>query len=468
MSNRNVIVCIDDEKIILDSLDMELEQSLPEVDFELLQNQGESEELVRSVLEAGNEIAVIVCDYIMPGRRGDEVLASLHRLAPNARTVMLTGQSSLEGITNAINQANLYRYIAKPWNRDDLILTLKGAYESYVQDETIKRQNRELKNLNENLEQKVIARTQKLHVVNEVLVTANREIKEYLSIIDQHVIITRISNSWKITYVSEAMCRMTGFNKHELIGKNFWHTIFTNVPENQIQMKDIIACIEQGKIWEGETQRQTRNGDYFWVHEIIAPRFADESVIIDFANILHDITDKKTIEKLSITDALTGLFNRRYFDQIVQKEIDRSRRSQQSLALCLLDVDHFKAYNDNYGHLAGDNVLRELGKLLMTIFKRGADYVFRVGGEEFALLFPIQSEDEARNMASALLKKIEELDIKHGYNSTSSCVTVSLGVRVIPPTDQTLNLEMLYSKADELLYRAKKDGRNRFVLNSPD
>jgi DNA-binding NtrC family response regulator len=146
MNANYVILCIDDEETILDSLSMELSGRFPGVELELVQDNAEAEELARELIAEGLEIPVVVCDYIMPGRKGDEVLAAIHAIAPKARTVMLTGQSSLEGVTKAINRANLYRYIAKPWDRDDLILTLRGALESYVQDATIQRQNADSRN----------------------------------------------------------------------------------------------------------------------------------------------------------------------------------------------------------------------------------------------------------------------------------------------------------------------------------
>lgn len=463
MTNRNVVICIDDEEIILDSLAMEIEQVLPEIDLELLPDNSEAEALVSAIVGAGQQIAVIICDYIMPGRKGDEVLASLHRLAPNARTIMLTGQSSLEGVTNAINHANLYRYIAKPWSKDDFALTLRGALDSYEQEATIKRQNRELKEFNESLEQKVIDRTRALTAANDELAAAHRKIEEYLSIIDRHVLISRINKAGEVVYASEAFCRKSGFARHELIGKNYWHALFSSITERQ--MKEIVGCIEQGTTWTGEIRHQARDGNYYWVHEIVSPHFADESVIIGFTTIRQDITDKKAIEEISMTDSLTGLYNRRYFNQVMEMEIGRARRNVQLLALCMFDVDCFKAYNDNYGHVAGDWVLAQLGALLNDSFKRGGEYAFRVGGEEFALLFPVRNEAEASDIAVGLLRKIERLDLTHAHNSAAPCVTVSMGLRIIRPTERALTLETAYRDTDDLLYRAKNDGKNRLACD---
>ena len=214
MSSKYVILCIDDEEMILESLSMELEDRFEGVDLEFLQDGTEAEDLVDELMSDGKKIAVVICDYIMPKKKGDEVLSSIHKLTPKSKTVMLTGQSSFEGVTNAINNANLYRYISKPWNKDDFFLTINAALESYIQEETIETQNSELKELNGSLEQKVLERT------NELL-SANKQINEYLEIIDRYVILSRINSSGDITYVSEAFCLKSGGDYwRELLGKN--------------------------------------------------------------------------------------------------------------------------------------------------------------------------------------------------------------------------------------------------------
>ncbi len=462
MANDYVILCIDDEEIVLESLSMELNGKFPGVELELLQDNAEAEELVLALQSAGSEIAVVVCDYIMPGRRGDAVLASLHRLAPAARTVMLTGQSSMEGVTNAINQANLYRYIAKPWGKDDIVLTLRSALESYIQEETIKRQNRVLKELNESLEQKVVERTRELRAANEELTQANRKISESLDIIDRHVLVSRIDKNGVVTYVSQAFCKRSGYSRFELIGRNYWHTLYSSITDTE--MRGILTSVEAGQVWEGEMQHQCRSGEYYWTHEIVSPILGDESVILGFTTIRQDITDKKAVEEISITDALTGLYNRRHFNLVLDKEISRARRHNQVLALGIIDVDHFKRYNDHYGHVAGDAVLQALGSLLADTFKRGCDYAFRIGGEEFALLVTVRGEAEAHKIAAELIDAVATLDIDHEYNDASPYVSISLGMIVITPEHPNPSPESLYRAADTLLYRAKSEGRNRYVL----
>lgn len=466
MNQRYAIVCIDDEETILDSLSMELDGRFPGVELELLQDNAEAETLVAGLLAAGVEVPVVVCDYIMPGRRGDAVLAAIHRLAPAARTVMLTGQSSLEGVTNAINQANLYRYIAKPWDKDDLALTLQGALESYIQEVTIQRQNQALLELNDNLERKVAERTEALRTANASLTEANLKIGEYLGIIDRQVLICRISRAGLVTYASEAFCRRSGYTRADLIGLNYWHALYSATTETL--MRDILIRIERGDTWEGEILHQCRNGEYYWAREIISPDIGSDGSIVGFTSIRQDITDKKAVEALSVTDPLTGLANRRQFQQVLEGEIARARRGSRLLAFCLLDVDHFKAYNDHYGHAAGDKVLQRLGRLLTDTFKRGCDFTFRIGGEEFALLFPVRDAEEAAASAAGLVALVEAQAIVHAFGKPGPHLTISMGVRVVAPEERGLDVEQLFLQTDALLYRAKHEGRNRYVLQADE
>ncbi len=464
MSQRYVIICIDDEETILDSLSMELSGRFPDVDLELVQDNAETEELVRELLAEGVDIPVVLCDYIMPGRKGDEVLTEIHALLPKARTVMLTGQSSLDGVTNAINHANLYRYVAKPWDRDDLLLTLQGALESYIQEATIEHQNAELKQLNEGLERKVEERTAALQKANTELADANRVINQYLEIIDRYVLICRIDKSGTITYASHAFCQKSGFAPRELIGRNYWHTLYFNLCESQI--REINATIARGETWQGEMRHQNKEGLYYWVYEIISPDLANESLILGFTSIRQDITDKKAVEELSITDALTGLFNRRHFNTVIERELGRARQAEQWLAFAIFDVDHFKLYNDHYGHAAGDKVLKQIGALLQSHFKRGGDYAFRIGGEEFAVLVPVEEANQGDQIAATLITAVEALGLAHEVSPVAPVVTISLGLRLLHPDERCSSAEV-FEQTDQQLYNAKRAGRNRFSRSAP-
>lgn len=138
--NKKIILCVDDEKIVLESLHSELEGELPEpYALEFAESGDEALEVIADLLAEGDELVLIVTDYIMPGFKGDEVLVKVYAESPDSRQIMLTGQANLEGITNAINNAKLYRYISKPWEKSDLLLTIREALKSHEQEMQIRK-----------------------------------------------------------------------------------------------------------------------------------------------------------------------------------------------------------------------------------------------------------------------------------------------------------------------------------------
>lgn len=161
--NRFTIVCVDDEPIILDSLKEQLKRSLPQtIDIEIADSGEEALEIIEDLADEGIEVPVIVSDQLMPEMPGDVLLTILHEQYPKMLKVMLTGQADAQAVGNAVNTANLYRYIAKPWDETDLMLTIKEALRCYEQDRQLAEQNQILQELNASLEQKVIDRTQAL------------------------------------------------------------------------------------------------------------------------------------------------------------------------------------------------------------------------------------------------------------------------------------------------------------------
>jgi len=166
MNKRNVILCIDDEVIVLDSLKEQLQTEYKNYLIEVAESGEEAMEIINELIEDKIELPVVIADFIMPGMKGDKLLEKIHNLIPVTRNILLTGQASIEGVSNAVNKANLYRFIAKPWEKEDLILTVKEALRSYNQEKTILKQNAELKELNTNLENKVELRTKELKELN--------------------------------------------------------------------------------------------------------------------------------------------------------------------------------------------------------------------------------------------------------------------------------------------------------------
>ncbi|HEY1016430.1 MAG TPA: diguanylate cyclase [Herpetosiphonaceae bacterium] len=165
------------------------------------------------------------------------------------------------------------------------------------------------------------------------------------------------------------------------------------------------------------------------------------------------------LQYLSTHDGLTGLANRPHFDDVSGQEWRRAARAGSSLALLMIDVDHFKAYNDHYGHLAGDECLRKVARALASVAQRPGDLVARYGGEEFVAVLPETDLAGARHLAEEVRAAIEGLCIEHRGSRSAEGVTVSVGASACHPADG-LRLEYLLSFADDALYQSKAAGRN--------
>ena len=166
------------------------------------------------------------------------------------------------------------------------------------------------------------------------------------------------------------------------------------------------------------------------------------------------------LSELTVTDALTGLSNRRRFDQVITEEWMRASRTGQSLAILMIDVDHFKAYNDHYGHPAGDECLRKVAGVLQANARRASDLVARYGGEEFVVVAGDLDIQAAKELAETLRSSVEVLGMSHQFSPVASVVTISIGVSVTTP-DANMAPESLLRMADAAMYCAKDGGRNR-------
>lgn len=166
----------------------------------------------------------------------------------------------------------------------------------------------------------------------------------------------------------------------------------------------------------------------------------------------------KALEKMSQIDVLTGLYNRRYFDDVFSHEWKLSCRTQSKLSIIICDIDHFKKVNDEHGHLAGDEYLKKTADVLTSVFKRETDVVARFGGEEFVILLPETDSDTIYEMAERFRAELEDCHVD--YNDKKLKTTISLGIAHCIP-DQDMDIKSLLERADKALYAAKNEGRNR-------
>lgn len=170
----------------------------------------------------------------------------------------------------------------------------------------------------------------------------------------------------------------------------------------------------------------------------------------------------RQLQELAITDDLTQLYNRRHFHAIAPKLLSLAKRKELYLTFFVIDIDHFKSYNDRYGHQAGDQALVKVASVIKQQIQRDDDFVFRLGGDEFAGITLSDDPHTTHDYINAICQKVEALKIKHRYSSVSDIITTSIGITTIHP-DLTYTIDDLYKDADINLYKAKANGKNQSV-----
>jgi diguanylate cyclase (GGDEF)-like protein/PAS domain S-box-containing protein len=240
-------------------------------------------------------------------------------------------------------------------------------------------------------------------------------------------------------------------------------------------------CVSQsqaGVDHEADYRAMTKDGDYVWIRDVVhVARNADGGVdsLIGF---MFDISERKRseqdvirlqkeLEALSFEDGLTGIANRRMFDSHLETRFRSAQRSGRPLTLIMLDIDHFKQFNDHYGHIQGDDCLKTVANALKTLIDRPDDLVARYGGEEFVFLLPDTDVDTARDFAGRCMQTLAGLRIAHQASPGVPLVTASLGVGTITPSTDT-DLKAFTQAVDRLLYAAKAKGRNRIEAEAID
>ncbi len=232
-----------------------------------------------------------------------------------------------------------------------------------------------------------------------------------------------------------------------------------------------IAQSEKGIDHEADYRAVKSDGSFVWIRDVVhVLREGDKtSALIGF---MFDISERKALElelqelseknrKMAYVDELTNIPNRKAFNERFDMEFQRAVRNGSALSLLFIDIDHFKQYNDNYGHLAGDKCLISVAEIINRSFRRPADFSARFGGEEFIVILPETPKDEAKQLADNCLAEIRNTHIYHQASETSSHVTASIGLCTADPSISFQNKTSFLDKADQLLYRAKSNGRNR-------
>jgi diguanylate cyclase (GGDEF)-like protein len=220
--------------------------------------------------------------------------------------------------------------------------------------------------------------------------------------------------------------------------------------------------------WRGNFWNRRKNGEIYPQETTINAIRNDQGDVVQYCGIFRDITKQhkleETLRMLSATDGLTGLANRRSFDETIRKEWRRAQRVGYPLAIIMADIDNFKNFNDTYGHLEGDECLKKVGATLKNAVRRAGDIAARYGGEEFVLLMPMTKASEATQIAEGIRLDIEALKIPHETSDTLGFVTLSLGAAAVAPQTDMLS-QHLITMADKAMYRAKYEGKNRVITS---
>lgn len=299
-----------------------------------------------------------------------------------------------------------------------------------------------------------------LYLARKALEESNKKLQDYVDIVDKYVITSSTDKHGVITSSSEFFCDISGYSREELIGRS--HNIVRHPDMPRSLYEDLWNTIKSGHTWHGEIKNRRKDGEAYWVHAYISPQFDEAGEITGYTAIRQDITDKKRVEAISVTDELTGLYNRRHFNEVFPVELARASRHHMTFALMIMDVDYFKKYNDSLGHQMGDKALMEIGTVLKNRLKRCDDLAFRLGGEEFGGIFVVSKAQDANIIAEDIRNGIESLFIEHPMSEVSPYITVSIGLYTVDSGDGKVpDMNEIYRLADEALYRAKAKGRNR-------
>jgi diguanylate cyclase (GGDEF)-like protein/PAS domain S-box-containing protein len=269
---------------------------------------------------------------------------------------------------------------------------------------------------------------------------------------DQGLLI--VEGCGRVQYANPACDRYLGYAPEELVGRS---------------LKELLSCEEPGccealdamNYGTREVKIRHRDGGLRAMDLTMTPMHAADGL---FVALLHDITHHKrsedALQRAAMLDPLTKIANRRHFDAFLEKEWQRAIRNAQPLSLVVLDVDHFKLYNDTLGHAAGDVCLQKVAQALQDHAARPTDLAARYGGEEFVLLFAETPAENAARLAEMIRAAVLALEIPNPRSTTSAWLTVSVGVATIVPT-QLDAIDNLFVCADRAMYAAKAGGRNR-------
>jgi diguanylate cyclase (GGDEF)-like protein/PAS domain S-box-containing protein len=281
---------------------------------------------------------------------------------------------------------------------------------------------------------------------------------------------------WKIewatmrfAYIGPQIEALLGWSADSWLSVDDW--VSRMHPEDRERVVNF--CVAQSKAGvdhEADYRALTADGGYVWIRDVVHVLRDEAGEVESLIGFMFDISERKKteeqltilqkrLEELSFKDGLTGVANRRMFDTVLEQEWRSALRNQLPLSLILVDIDYFKQYNDHYGHIQGDDCLRQVAATLASAAQRGRDFVARFGGEEFVFILPETDALAAQTIAERCRDLILQQQIAHPRSSVSPVLTISLGVGTITPQHDDVPL-CFVELVDRRLYAAKQQGRN--------
>ncbi len=416
----------------------------------------------------------VLIDYHLPDSEGSEAIDELRKLDENEIPFIVLSGMGNESMAAEVMKKGAADYVSKNGlNEDVLERSVRNAVQIYQFREKAKLAERAL---------------------------LERE-KQYRTIIETvSDIIFRLDVDGKIEFVNPAI-RFLGYEPSEIVGQpidNFVEKVdgvdYEEDMNSQIKTQGVgplatnnlevsLLVEKDSTLWEQNRAIPVLMDAFgLWdVPDEVVFKRDSKKTFLGTLCIARNITEVKAIEEellstqarligaveelkeLATRDALTGIANRRFFDEYLEKEWKRAQRDQYPFSLVMIDLDFFKAFNDSYGHQKGDVCLKEVATVIDETMKRPADMAARYGGEEFALILPETNSEGAMGLAEKLRKAIFDLNLEHKSSSVGDRVTVSMGVATLKVTTES-NYCDLITRADKALYAAKNDGRNRVAL----
>ncbi|MBU2512235.1 diguanylate cyclase [bacterium] len=458
MERTNILI-VDDDPVSLTVLEKMLERE----DLNVVKAASGQEALD---LAENIDFALGLIDVQMPGMTGFEAAGKIRETIKNMElpVIFVSAVSKEKEFVLQGYESGAVDYLIKPFDQFQLTSKVNIFCQLHEQKKLLEGKNSELAQVNKQLQNEISERK-----------TIEKKLKDsetkYRKLFEKSNDALLITDKTRVLDCNAAMVELFRYkSKAFLLKTHFFEFFPANQPDGE-SSEDKISGMMEMAIREGSQKFECmsiRTDDKEFPTEVLmtAIPMGKKAVL---HTVMRDITKQKESEQILITqairDSLTGLFNRRYLEESLEREISKAQRHGNALSIIMLDADHFKQFNDTYGHLAGDIILRNLGKRLVK-YSRKEDIACRYGGEEFVLVLPGTTLDVAYQRAEDL-RAIIENDKKMEYKQqVLPIVTISLGIAFYPNNGKTVN--ELMNAADKALYRAKEQGRNQVVIADPE